>query len=222
MPRTDRAGGEELTDLDTHFQRADEQVATTKGQPFELRKSGIQGRGAFATRLIRRGQRIIEYTGAHIDNDEADRRYDDEKMKRHHTFLFIVDDKEIIDGAVNGNDAQFINHSCDPNAEAVIEGKRIFIYALRTIRPGEEIAYDYQYERTDEHTEEDEKFYKCLCGSPKCRGSILAPPKKKRKASRKKSAGRKREQRGTSKSTSARRRRKPPTRSDSRRRTSAR
>jgi len=197
-------------------------VATTKGQPFELRKSGIQGRGAFATRLIRRGQRIIEYTGAHIDNDEADRRYDDEKMKRHHTFLFIVDDKEIIDGADGGNDSAYINHSCDPNAEAVIEGKRIFIYALRTIRPGEEIAYDYQYERTADHTEEDEKFYKCLCGSPKCRGSILAPPKKKRKASRKKSAGRKREQRGTSKSTSARRRRKPPTRSDSRRRTSAR
>ena len=197
-------------------------MATTKGQPFELRKSGIQGRGAFATRLIRRGQRIIEYTGAHIDNDEADRRYDDEKMKRHHTFLFIVDDKEIIDGADGGNDSAYINHSCDPNAEAVIEGKRIFIYALRTIRPGEEIAYDYQYERTADHTEEDEKFYKCLCGSPKCRGSILAPPKKKRKASRKKSAGRKREQRGTSKSTSARRRRKPPTRSDSRRRTSAR
>ena len=161
-------------------------MATGKGQPFVLRKSGIQGKGAFATRTIRKGQRIIEYTGEHIDNDEADRRYDDEKMKRHHTFLFIVDDKEIIDGAVNGNDAQFINHSCDPNAEAVIEGKRIFIYALRTIRPGDEIAYDYQYERTDEHTEDDEKFYKCLCGSPKCRGSILAPPKKPRKAAKKK------------------------------------
>jgi SET domain-containing protein len=160
-------------------------VATVKEQPFALRKSAIQGTGAFATRTIRKGQRIIEYTGEHIDNDEADRRYDDEKMKRHHTFLFIVDDKEIIDGAVNGNDSRFINHSCDPNAEAVIEGKRIFIYALRTIRPGEEIAYDYQYERTDDHTEEDEKFYKCLCGSPNCRGSILAPPKKKRKPAKK-------------------------------------
>jgi len=161
-------------------------VATVKGQPFVLRKSEIQGTGAFATRTIRKGQRIIEYTGEHIDNDEADRRYDDEKMKRHHTFLFIVDDKEIIDGAVDGNDSRYINHSCDPNAEAVIEGKQIFIYALRTIRPGEEIAYDYQYERTDEHTEEDEKFYKCLCGAANCRGSILAPPKKKRKPAKKK------------------------------------
>ena len=161
-------------------------MATVKEQPFALRKSAIQGTGAFATRTIRKGQRIIEYTGEHIDNDEADRRYDDEKMKRHHTFLFIVDDKEIIDGAVNGNDSRYINHSCDPNAEAVIEGKRIFIYALRTIRPGEEIAYDYQYERTDDHTEEDEKFYKCLCGSPNCRGSILAPAKKKRNPTKKK------------------------------------
>lgn len=161
-------------------------MATVKGQPFVLRKSAIQGTGAFATRTIRKGQRIIEYTGEHIDNDEADRRYDDEKMKRHHTFLFIVDDKEIIDGAVNGNDSRYINHSCDPNAEAVIEGKRIFIYALRTIRPGEELVYDYQYERTEDHTEEDEKFYRCLCGAPNCRGSILAPPKKKRKPAKKK------------------------------------
>ena len=151
-----------------------------------LRKSAIQGTGAFATRMIRKGQKIVEYTGEHIDNDEADRRYDDDKMKRHHTFLFIVDDDEIIDGAVNGNDSRYINHSCDPNAEAVIEGKRIFIYALRTIQPGEEIAYDYQYERTDEHTAADEKFYTCRCGAANCRGSILAPPKKKRKPVRKK------------------------------------
>ncbi len=155
-------------------------MATVKEQPFKLRKSEIQGLGAFATRKIRRGQRIVEYTGEHIDNDEADRRYDDEKMKRHHTFLFIVDDKEIIDAAVGGNDARFINHSCDPNAEAVVEGKQIFIYALRTIRPGEEILYDYQYERTNEHTDDDEQFYKCRCGADNCRGSILAPPKKQR------------------------------------------
>ena len=174
-------------------------MANEKGQPFELRKSEIQGLGAFATRQIRRGQRIIEYTGEHIGNDEADRRYDDEKMKRHHTFLFIVNSKEIIDAAVGGNDARFINHSCDPNAEAVVEGKRIFIYALRTIRPGEEVLYDYQYERTDDHTEEDEKFYKCRCGAENCRGSILAPPKKKRKpAARKRAKGQKRKSSGKS------------------------
>jgi SET domain-containing protein len=161
-------------------------VASRTTQPFVIRRSAIQGRGAFATRLIRRGQRVIEYTGERIDNDEADRRYDDEKMGRHHTFLFIVDDDTVVDAAVGGNDARFINHSCDPNLEAVVEGKRIFIYALRTIRPGEELAYDYQYERFTTHTEDDEKFYACRCGAPNCRGTILVPPKKKRKSGAKK------------------------------------
>ena len=156
-------------------------MATRREPPFELRRSEIQGRGAFATRQIRRGQRIIEYTGERIGDDEADRRYDDDKMSRHHTFLFVVDDKTIVDAAVGGNDSRYINHSCDPNCEAVIERKRIFIYALRTIRPGEELAYDYQYERTKDHSAEDEQFYACRCGAPNCRGTILAPPKKPRK-----------------------------------------
>jgi SET domain-containing protein len=172
-------------------------VATVKEQPFVLRKSEIQGMGAFATRQIRRGQRVAEYTGEHIDNEEADRRYDDEKMKRHHTFLFIVDDDEVIDAAVGGNDSRFINHSCDPNCEAVIEGKKIFIYALRTIRPGEELVYDYQYERTDDHTDEDEQFYKCRCGAANCRGSILAPKKPARKPKPKKRPAAKKKRGGT-------------------------
>ena len=166
-------------------------MATRSEQPFELRRSDIQGRGAFATRLIRRGQRVIEYTGERIGDDEADRRYDDDKMSRHHTFLFVVDDKVIVDAAVGGNDSRYINHSCDPNCEAVIERKRIFIYALRTIRPGEELAYDYQYERTNDHSAEDEKFYKCKCGAANCRGTILAPEKPKRKARKKAGTARK-------------------------------
>ncbi len=141
----------------------------------ELRTSAIQGTGAFATRNIKKGTRIIEYLGQRISWRTADKRYDDESMKRHHTFLFTVDDKLCIDGAVNGSDARFINHSCDGNAEATNERKRIFIDARKNIKAGEELLYDYQYERTDEHTEEDEKFYACRCGSRKCRGSILAP-----------------------------------------------
>lgn len=142
---------------------------------FELRTSDIQGTGAFATRTIRKGTRIIEYLGQHISWRTADKRYDDEKMNRHHTFLFTVDDKTCIDAAVNGNDARFINHSCDPNCEAINHRKRIFIEAIRTIPAGTELVYDYQYERTDDHSPEDERFYKCRCGSPKCRGTILAP-----------------------------------------------
>jgi SET domain-containing protein len=142
---------------------------------FELRTSKIQGTGAFATRAIRKGTRIIEYLGERISWRTADKRYDDDTMGRHHTFLFTVDDKVVIDGAVKGNNARFLNHSCDGNCEAITDRKRIFIEARRNIKPGEELLYDYQYERTDEHTEEDERFYACRCGSPKCRGSILAP-----------------------------------------------
>src|SRR6185437_930470 len=97
---------------------------------------------------IRKGQRIIEYAGERISNDEADSRYDETGMKRHHTFLFTLTPRKVVDGAVNGNESIYINHSCDPNCEAVIEDGRIFIEAVRTIQPGEELAYDYQYERT--------------------------------------------------------------------------
>src|SRR3954453_3368196 len=138
---------------------------------FELMPSPIQGRGAFAVRKIRKGTRIIEYTGERISQEEADRRYDDEKMERHHTFLFTLDDDTVVDAAVDGNDSRFINHSCDPNTEAVIEDGRIYIEAIRTIYPGEELLYDYQYERTDETTEADEKLYVCRCGAPNCRGT---------------------------------------------------
>src|SRR4051795_12917263 len=68
---------------------------------FELRTSKIQGTGAFATRTIKKGTRIIEYLGQRISWRTADKRYDDEKMNRHHTFLFTVDDKTCIDAAVN-------------------------------------------------------------------------------------------------------------------------
>jgi hypothetical protein len=148
--------------------------------PFEIRKSSIQGRGAFATRQIRKGQRLIEYTGDRITPEEGDRRYIEDGMKRHHTFLFTVDEKTCIDGKRGGNESRYINHSCDPNCEAVIEDGRIFLFAKRGMAAGTELTYDYQYERTPEHTKEDEEFYRCLCGTDACRGTILAPPKRTR------------------------------------------
>ena len=132
---------------------------------------------------IRAGQRIIEYTGERISNDEADTRYDDEKMQRHHTFLFTLDKKTVVDGNSGGNDSRYINHSCDPNCEALIEKRKIWIYARKNIRAGVELAYDYRYQRTGD--EENEKFYACQCGSPKCRGSIMKPARKPRTRPRK-------------------------------------
>ena len=148
---------------------------------FEVRRSRIQGRGVFAARRIPKGTRIIEYTGEKISWAESDRRYDDTTMRRHHTFLFILSSRTVVDGAVGGNASRYINHSCAPNAEAIIYGREIWIEAVRDIRTGEELVYDYQYERDGTETDVDEKRYVCHCGARACRGSILIAPKPKRR-----------------------------------------
>jgi SET domain-containing protein len=147
----------------------------------EVRQSPIQGSGVFAARRLKKGQRIIEYTGERINDEEAYTRYDDDSMERHHTFLFALDDDLSIDGAAGGNESRFINHSCDPNCEAWIEkGNRIFIYAKKDIAQGTELTYDYAYVGVDPNDPAVLKMYVCHCGSPKCRGSIVVPPKRKK------------------------------------------
>ena len=143
---------------------------------YVVRRSRIHGRGVFAARRIRKGTRIVEYKGERIDNDEADRRYDDTKMKRHHTFLFTLDRDTVIDGAISagGGDASYINHSCDPNCDAVIDDGRIWIETIRDIEPGEELAYDYAYVLEERHTPAAKRRFPCHCGASNCRGTILA------------------------------------------------
>jgi len=144
----------------------------------DLRDSPIHGLGGFARRDIPKGTRIIEYTGEKISNAEADRRYDDEHMRRHHTFLFVLNSKTCVDAAFEGNASRFLNHSCDPNCEAVIERGHIWIEAVRNIPAGTELLYDYQYEDDPEYTEEDLRFYLCRCGAPNCRGTIVKTRRK--------------------------------------------
>ncbi len=148
---------------------------------FKVRRSVIAGRGAFATRDIRKGERLIEYVGQRITHAVADAKYHDESMRSHHTFLFSVSRQTVIDASVGGNDARFINHSCDPNCEAVIERSRVFIYARTPIAAGQELAYDYGYERDGTETAEDVARYACRCGAKRCRGTILAPTKPARR-----------------------------------------
>ena len=157
-------------------------MPTASQSYFEIRSSPIQGRGAFATRRIRKGTRLIEYVGERISHAEADKRYDDDGMRRHHTFLFTLNNRTVIDAGVGGNEARFINHSCSPNCESVIDSGHIYIESIKTIPPGTELVYDYQYERAADADESDEARYPCRCGSPDCRGTILAPPKPKRAA----------------------------------------
>jgi uncharacterized protein len=151
--------------------------------PLEVRSSAIHGRGVFALRRIHKGTRLIEYTGERISPAEADRRYDDDALDIPHTFLFTVDKHTIIDAAVGGNEARYINHSCDPNCEAVDDSGRIFIEATRTILPGEELTYDYHLERDGRWRKAWAARYACRCGAPNCRGTLLVKPKRPAKRS---------------------------------------
>ena len=144
----------------------------------ELRRSPIHGLGGFARQDIAKGTKIVEYVGEKIGNREADRRYNDEAMKKHHTFLFILNDRTCVDAAFEGNESRFLNHSCDPNSEAVITRGHIWIEAKRAIPKGTELVYDYQFEDDPKYTDEDLRFYTCRCGSPKCRGTIVKTRKK--------------------------------------------
>ena len=144
----------------------------------ELRQSGIHGLGAFARIDIPKGTPIIEYVGEKISNAESDRRYDDAAMKRHHTFLFILNSRTCVDAAFEGNESRFLNHSCDPNCEAVITRGHIWIESIKMIPAGTELLYDYQYEDDPKYTDEDYRFYACKCGAPNCRGTIVKTRKR--------------------------------------------
>jgi uncharacterized protein len=169
--------------------------STAESNPlYVVKRSKIHGRGVYAARRIRSGTRIIEYVGDRISHEEADSRYEMKADDDGHTFLFVVDDDLCIDAGVGGNPARFINHKCDANCETIIEGRRVFIEAIRTIQPGEELGYDYQltWESTDDPDEL--ALYACRCGAAKCRGTMLdresidAKKKKEKRAAAKKKA----------------------------------
>ena len=152
--------------------------AESKAPLFKIRRSKVHGKGAFAMRPISKGTRITEYLGDRITHAEADRRYEDFDVNDNHTFLFVVDRRTVIDAGVNGNDARFINHACDPNCESEIEDRRVFIDAIKDIEPGEELNYDYQIGRERDDPPNVDEIYACRCGAAKCRGTMLWPPKR--------------------------------------------
>jgi SET domain-containing protein len=152
---------------------------------FDLRPSRIQGVGAFAACDIPPGRRLIEYTGERISAEEASLRYDDSPTRRHHTFLFEIDEQTCIDAREVGSDARYINHSCEPNCEAFIEGDRIFIYSRVRIPTGVELTYDYRYVIEGPLDEAARRLYRCRCGSARCRGTIaVARPRRTRSRTR--------------------------------------
>jgi len=141
------------------------------GRRIGLRHSPIHGRGVFALRKIDKGERIIEYTGERISHDECDCRYPADDSS--HTMLFTVDKNAVIDATRIGNSARWINHSCRPNCESVDEDGRIYIEAIRDIRAGEELTYDYNLVLDERHTPAAKRENPCFCGEKRCRGTLL-------------------------------------------------
>ena len=138
-------------------------------QRFEVRKSGVHGRGFYATRVISKGTRIIEYAGQRVSWEDAP-----DEENNPHTFNFGLESGQVINPEIGGNDARWINHCCNPNCEAIEEDGRIFIYAMRDIEAGEELFYDYALEIDEPITEESKREFVCHCGSSTCRGTMLA------------------------------------------------
>ncbi len=159
------------------------QAATTpppkrNGRRVQVRRSGVHGKGVFALGAIPAGATIMEYVGERITWKEALRRHPHDPSQPNHTFYFHIDDQHVIDANVGGNASRWINHACDTNCEADEQDGRVFIKALRDISPGEELFYDYGLVVEGRLTAKLKAEYPCHCGSPDCRGTLLAPKKR--------------------------------------------
>lgn len=148
------------------------------GRRIQVRTSGVHGKGVYATTPIAAGETIIEYTGERISWDEAMDRHPHDPKQPNHTFYFHIEDGRVIDALFGGNSSRWINHACDPNCEAdEVEG-RVFIKALRDLEAGEELFYDYGLVIDERYTPKLKKEFACYCGSPLCRGTMLAPKRR--------------------------------------------
>lgn len=151
----------------------------TSGRRIQVRRSSVHGRGVFALQDIPKGERIIEYTGRVITWAEAQSRDPHDPDQPNHTFFFHIDDEHVIDGGDGGNTSRWINHACDPNCQAEEVDGRVFIKALRKIRAGEELHYDYGLIIDAPYTQKLKAEFPCWCGSTNCRGTLLAPKRRR-------------------------------------------
>ena len=155
-----------------------------KPKKIEARLSSIHGNGVFATEAIAKGERIIRYKGFLRSHEDVDNEYGD-LDENGHTFLFTLNDDYVIDANVDGNIARWINHSCEPSCEAVVQEDpkerrhkdKVFIEAIRDIAAGEELTYNYGITLAERHTPKLKKLWGCRCGSAKCTGTMLQPKK---------------------------------------------
>ena len=145
------------------------------GKRIQVRRSGVHGKGVFALQDLAEGETLIEYVGEVITWDEAQDRHPHDPNDPNHTFYFHVNEDRVIDALHGGNSSRWINHSCNPNCEADEVNDRIFIKALRNIKAGEELSYDYGLIIDEPYTKKLKAEYPCWCGSANCRGTLLSP-----------------------------------------------
>ena len=143
-------------------------------QLWKKKKSKVHGSGLFAAQDVKKGLQVIEYIGEKVSKREGDKRADKQinKAKRNYNngmvYIFELNQRYDIDGDVPYNDARLINHSCDPNCEVEIINNRLWISAIKNIKKGSELFYNYGYSYDTDYVD-----HICKCNSPKCVGYIL-------------------------------------------------
>ena len=115
---------------------------------------------------IKSGKLVIKYKGKLITKKETDTnpKFDNDKA----IYLFNLNNRYDLDGDFKYNDARLINHSCNPNCEVEGKGLKLWITAIRDIKKGEELSYDYGF-----GYDEDYKQFVCKCGAKNCVGYIV-------------------------------------------------
>ena len=133
---------------------------------YKIKKSKIDKNGLYANQNIKKGVRIIEYKGKIISTKKSDTssKFDNDKA----IYLFNINKRYDLDGDFKFNIARLINHSCDPNCEVFGKGLKVWVYAMRDIKAGEELSYDYGFS-----FDKDFKNYPCKCKSKNCVGYIV-------------------------------------------------
>ena len=133
---------------------------------YRVKKSNIDNKGLYAAKNIKAGAIIIHYKGKLITKKETEKnpKYDNDKA----IYLFNLNSRYDLDGDFDYNTARLINHTCNPNCEVAGKGLKLWIFALRDIKRGEELSYDYGFSY-----DENYKDFICKCGAKNCCGYIV-------------------------------------------------
>jgi hypothetical protein len=150
-----------------------------------VQASVIHGTGVFAKRPIPKGTRVIEYAGRRFAKAELLERATQGERKT--TYVLNLDEDTAIDGAEDGNDARFINHSCEPNCEVYVFDATPYIYAMEDIPAGAELTFDYKLQSATPRRISralGRELFPCHCGASTCRGSLVALPARRKDSAR--------------------------------------